>query len=49
MAEDEHGEEDDAEPSNKEVKIEEKLPDLFEGGTMRGYQMDGFRWLVVSV
>lgn len=49
MAEDENGEDVDAEPSNKEVKIEEKIPDLFEGGTMRGYQIEGFRWLVVSI
>ena len=44
----ENGEDVDLEPSSKEVKIEEGVPELFEGGTMRGYQMDGFRWLVVS-
>lgn len=31
----------------KEVKTEKELPELFEGGTMRPYQMEGFRWLVV--
>jgi hypothetical protein len=41
-------EEDDAEEDiNKAIKTEEKLPDLFEGGTMRGYQMEGYQWLVV--
>nr|CAH0110344.1 unnamed protein product [Daphnia galeata] len=40
-------EEDDAEEDiNKAIKTEEKLPDLFEGGTMRGYQMEGYQWLV---
>jgi hypothetical protein len=31
----------------RDSKIDGKLPDLFEGGTMRGYQMEGFQWLVV--
>lgn len=39
-------EEDDEEDINKAIKTEEKLPDLFEGGTMRGYQMEGYQWLV---
>ncbi|XP_057369062.1 lymphoid-specific helicase-like [Daphnia carinata] len=30
----------------KEVKNEEQMPELFEGGTMRSYQMEGYRWLV---
>lgn len=33
--------------AEKTDKVNEKLPDLFEGGTMRGYQMEGFQWLVV--
>ncbi|XP_046457073.1 lymphoid-specific helicase-like [Daphnia pulex] len=32
--------------AEKTDKVNEKLPDLFEGGTMRGYQMEGFQWLV---
>lgn len=33
--------------AEKTDKVNEKLPDLFEGGTMRAYQMEGFQWLVV--
>lgn len=34
---------------NPDTKSDEKLPELFEGGTMRSYQIDGFRWLVVRI
>ena len=40
-------EESEDEEAVEEVKSEEKEPDLFDGGTMRPYQIDGFRWLVV--
>jgi len=39
-------EESEDEEAVEEVKSEEKEPDLFDGGTMRPYQIDGFRWLV---
>lgn len=41
-------EESDDEEINEEAKTEEKVPDLFDGGTMRPYQIQGFQWLVVK-
>lgn len=47
LVENEENEEASNKPNN--VKSDEKLPELFEGGTMRPYQIDGFHWLVVRI
>lgn len=46
-----HGDADEevdsvVEDLTEDVKNEEQTPELFEGGTMRPYQMEGYRWLV---
>lgn len=48
MSDEEDEDEGEKELNAQALSSKSELPDLFEGGTMRPYQIDGFRWLVVE-